>query len=160
MMKRTTFGFVDPKKTPRYAAITFLISGVILLVIVFAIKSYQARALADSIALPAEVIRVDSRTQGKRKNKTVSARRRLQYRPVFRTTAPSGEVVVYESQSWRLSPLYDVGDRVTGLYRAETGVISTAEIRKGQAFLSNMLFGMSAIFIALGIAILKAFKTR
>lgn len=161
MMKRNTFGWVDPKKIPTYVTLIFLVTGVTLLCVGFGVKSYQARALAESVEVPVEVIRNDSRYERGSDKPLVDGRPRLQYRPVFQTTVPTGEVVTYEALSWKLSsPLYNVGDRMTGFYRAETGVITTEEIRKGQELVPNIMFLMAAIFLGFALAIWLAFKKR
>ena len=161
MMKRTTFGLINPKKARRYAAMIILATGLVLLGVGFTVKSYQARATAESIELPVEVIRNESRYERGRDKPLVHGQRRLQYRPVFQATPPSGEVVTHKSLNWKLSsPLYTEGDRVTGFYRAKTGVITTSEIRKRSEFVPTVMFLMGAIFIVFGGAVLVAFKKR
>ncbi|MBU2980620.1 DUF3592 domain-containing protein [Lentibacter algarum] len=160
-MKRKTFGWVDPKKVPTYVTLIFLVTGVTLLCVGFGVKSYQARALAESVEVPVVVIRNDSRYERGSDKPLVDGRRRLQYRPVFQTTAPTGEIVTYEARSWKLSsPLYNVGDRLTGFYRAETGVITTEQIRKGQEFVPKIMFLMAAIFLGFALALWLVFKKQ
>jgi hypothetical protein len=151
---------IDPKKVPAIVAIIFLIVGIAMLPTAVALKHQQARIIAESIAVPVEVIRVDSRRAKRRNNQTVSQRRQLMYRPVFQTTTPAGVQVVFESTSWSRPAAYQVGDKIMGQYHARSGAIHTDLTIKNQSLISGIVGFLGIVFIIVGAAILAVRRFR
>lgn len=160
MLKRRSFGLVDPKKEPKIVAIIFLIVGLIMVPIGSQLSAYQARHIAESISVQVEVIRIDSRKAKRRSNESVSRRRQLQFRPVFQTTIPTGERITYESNSWSSPAAYDVGDHTTGYYNARTGAINTDHTISNQSLAVKIVTFLGAAFIAFGFILLLILRTR